>query len=243
MRERVGPEDRAKCFEQLGKESVSIPVARAPELAVEEVAPLPETEQLAEMVHDERISVLRAKAAERKSWVTIPRKSVIVPDAYFNQDITYRLLVVVRRIVHFLGDCYMIPGIDYFRYQYLEQLMPSISDFVGVCKLCSKKGSVRVHESSGTETLSSTSHERNWNLALAERQEAWKDRLSVVQVNQLSVLTCSIPCGFLSWCEGRACTALLGLSTTGQNFPLPNQEGVELILSLLTASGRSTERG
>ena len=53
--------------------------------------------------------------------------------------------------------------------------------------------------------------ERNWNLALAERQEAWKDRFSVVQVKQLSVLTCSIPSYFLSWCEGRACT-------NGQNF-------------------------
>ena len=60
--------------------------------------------------------------------------------------------------------------------------------------------------------------ERNWNLALAERHEAWKDRLSVVQVNQLSVLACSIPGGFLTWGEGRACTALQGLSTTGQIF-------------------------
>ena len=31
----VGPEDRAKCLKQLGKDSVSIPVARTPELAVE----------------------------------------------------------------------------------------------------------------------------------------------------------------------------------------------------------------
>ena len=51
----------------------------------------------------------------------------------------------------------MIPGIDYFRYQYLGRLMPAISEVDGVCKLCSKKGSVRVHESSGTETSSSTS--------------------------------------------------------------------------------------
>ena len=51
----------------------------------------------------------------------------------------------------------MIPGIDCFRYQCLGQLMPSISEFDGVCKLCSKKGSVRIHESSGTEASSSTS--------------------------------------------------------------------------------------
>ena len=127
----------------------------------------------------------------------------------------------------------MTPGIDYFRYQYLEQLMPSISEFDGVCKLCSKKGSMRVHESSGTETSSSTSEERserNWNLALAERHEAWKDRLSVVQVNQLSVLSCSIPCGFLSCGEGRACTVLQGLSTNGQNF-LPLTRKVSSLFS------------
>ena len=47
----VGPEDRAKCFKQLGKDSVSISIARTPELAVEEVGPLnpseviPDTEQ------------------------------------------------------------------------------------------------------------------------------------------------------------------------------------------------------
>ena len=64
--------------------------------------------------------------------------------------------------------------------------------------------------------------ERTWNLASAERHEAWKDRLSVVQVNQLSVLACSMPGGFLSRGEGRACTALHGLSTTGQNFLSPN---------------------
>ena len=86
----VGPEDRAKCFKQLGKDSVSIPVARTAELVVEEVWLLSssevilETEQLAETVQDrERISVSRAKAT--------PRKSVIVPDVYWNQDTTYRL--------------------------------------------------------------------------------------------------------------------------------------------------------
>ena len=51
----------------------------------------------------------------------------------------------------------MVPGIDCVRYQFMGRLMPSISEFDGVCKLCSKKGSVRIHVSSGTETSSSTS--------------------------------------------------------------------------------------
>ena len=39
VRERrgVGPEERSECFEQLGRDSVSIPVAHTPELAIEEV--------------------------------------------------------------------------------------------------------------------------------------------------------------------------------------------------------------
>ena len=195
------------------------------------------------MINRERISVSRAKAAERKSWATILRKSAIMPDVYWNQDTTYRLLVCsATRILHFLGDCYMIPGIDYFRYQYFGQPTPTISEFDDVCKLCSKKGSAQVHESSGTETSSSTSQRegtaRNWNLALAERHEAWKDCLSVVQDNQLSVLPCSIPGGFLSWCEGPS-----GIEHVWTEISPPNQEGVELILLRLTASGRSTGRG
>ena len=120
------------------------------------------------------------------------------------------------RILHFLGDRYMIPGIDYFRYQYVEQLMPSIFEYDGVCKLC-PYGFMSPAERRLRLQCRRERSERNWNLALAKRREAWKDRFSVVQVNQLSVLTCSIPGGFLSWDEGRACTVLQGLSTNGQN--------------------------
>ena len=85
--------------------------------------------------------------------------------------------------------------------------------------------------------------ERNWNLALAERREAWKDRLSVVQVTQLFVLTCSIPCGFLSWCEGRACTVLQGLSTNGQNSLLLTRKGIRKArLSAIRCGGKTTLR-
>ena len=51
--------------------------------------------------------------------------------------------------------------------------MLSISEFDGVCKLCSKKLSVRVHESRAERRLRLQRRrersERNWNLALAER--------------------------------------------------------------------------
>ena len=54
----VGPEERARCFKQLGKVSISMPVVRTPELAVEEVGPMiaseiiPDEEQLAEAIPD-----------------------------------------------------------------------------------------------------------------------------------------------------------------------------------------------
>ena len=160
------PEDRAKCFKQLGKDSVSIPVARTPELAVEEVGPLnpseaiPETEQLAEMAQDEPRADKRLKSESSRTQVLGDNPKEVRDCARRLLEPGYYVSASGRsatRILHFLGDCYMIPGIDYFRCQYSGQLMPSISEFDGVCKLCSKKGSVRVHESSGTETSSSTS--------------------------------------------------------------------------------------
>ena len=161
----VGPENSAKCFKQLGKDSVSIPVARTSELAVEEMGPLnssevPETEQLAEMAQDEPRADKRLKSESCRTQVLGDNPKEVRDCARRLLEPGYYVSASGRsatRLLHFLGDCYMIPGIDYFRYQYLGQLVPSISEFDGVCKLCSKKGSVRVHESSGTETSSSTS--------------------------------------------------------------------------------------
>ena len=162
----VGPVKRAKCFKQLGKDSVSIPVARTPELAVEEVGPLNssevilDTEQHAETAHDEPRADKRLKSESSRTHVLGDNPKEVRDQARRLLEPGYYVSASGRsatRILHFLGDCYMIPGIDYFRYQYLERVMPSISEFDGLCKLCSKKGSVRVHESSGTETSSSTS--------------------------------------------------------------------------------------
>ena len=44
----------------------------------------------------------------------------------------------------------MLPGLDYFRFQFMGKLTPSTQQFDGVCKLCAKQGSIRVHESTGT---------------------------------------------------------------------------------------------
>ena len=71
----VGPEERAKCIKQLGKHSVSIPVARTPELVVAEVVPLnpseviPDTEQHAEMAQDEPRADKRLKSESSRTQV------------------------------------------------------------------------------------------------------------------------------------------------------------------------------
>ena len=118
------------------------------------------------------------------------------------------------RILHFLGDCCMVPGIDCVWYHFVGRLMPSISEFYGVCKLCSKKGSVRIHESSGTGPLLRRRRERSEpdrNFVLAVRQEA-KAKSPVqpdgcyLSVGCPSVLNPWFPLGF----EGRACTVLQG---------------------------------
>ena len=61
------------------------------------------------------------------------------------------------RTLHRLGQCYMIPGMDYMRFSYAGTILPSTSDFDMVCKWCSKSaGFVGDQNTSDTNTLSSS---------------------------------------------------------------------------------------
>ena len=61
------------------------------------------------------------------------------------------------RVLHRLGACFMVPGIDYPRYVHLGALMPRQSDFDSICKLCARKGSeVAQGDSDVTQTSSSS---------------------------------------------------------------------------------------
>ena len=61
------------------------------------------------------------------------------------------------RTLHRLGQCYMIPGMDYMRFSYAGTILPSTSDFDIVCKWCSKSGGfVGDQNSSDTNTSSSS---------------------------------------------------------------------------------------
>ena len=106
----------------------------------------------------EQRSGSRARAVELKFQGITPRMFENTQDVLWSRDITcHRLDETLPGFYISWEDCHMFPGIDYVRYQFMGRLMPLISEFDGVCKLCSKKGSVRIRESSGTETSSSTS--------------------------------------------------------------------------------------
>ena len=42
--------------------------------------------------------------------------------------------------LHFLGDCFIVPGLDCFRFQFMGKLMPPTTQFDGVCKTVCKEG-------------------------------------------------------------------------------------------------------
>ena len=153
-----------------GKVSISSPAVRTPELAVEEVGPtvardvIPDKKPLAESIPEGPRADTRFKSESSRTQVLCDNPREVRDHARRSLEPGYYLSASGRnaaRIPHFLGDCYMIPGVDCFRYQFVGQLMPSLTEFDGVCKLCSKKGSVRMHESNGTETSSSTSQGEN----------------------------------------------------------------------------------
>ena len=43
------------------------------------------------------------------------------------------------RVLHLLGSCYAVPGIDYPEYEFLGEAFPAKSSFQQVCQLCAKK--------------------------------------------------------------------------------------------------------
>ena len=144
--------------------SSSLPAVRTPELAVEEVGPtvasenIPDEELFAESIPEAPRADKRFNSESSRTQVLGDNPSEVRHHARRSLEPGYCVSASGRyQDSTFLGDCYMFPGEDYFLYQYVGQLIPSITEFDGVCKLCSKKGSVRTHETSGADTSSSAS--------------------------------------------------------------------------------------
>ena len=63
------------------------------------------------------------------------------------------------KILHRLGSCYLIPGVDYQQFQYMGVLMPPKSQYEQICKLCARTGTAATEGSSCSETTSSSDAE------------------------------------------------------------------------------------
>ena len=64
-------------------------------------------------------------------------------------------------ILHRLGACFRVPGIDYPRFRYLGGEMPPASAFQQVCRLCAKAGPLDKAEGGSSETQTSSSSDED----------------------------------------------------------------------------------
>ena len=61
------------------------------------------------------------------------------------------------RVVHCLGRCYMLPGVDYLSFSYAGLQFPAYDEYDTVCKWCAKASESKADPgSSGTNTSSSS---------------------------------------------------------------------------------------
>ena len=61
------------------------------------------------------------------------------------------------RVLHFLGRCYMLPGVDYLSFTFGGTTFPDSSAYDNVCKWCAKSAELQdIPGSSETNTSSSS---------------------------------------------------------------------------------------
>ena len=160
-------EDRAKCFKGLESTIPLRPQQELEELRLEEgeqpkatdVEPEPEGHNEAqaesEVKKDKRLKSENTKSESLGSNPKAPRElaRAQLQKGYY-QSTSGRN---GTRVLHRLGACFMVPGIDYPRFVHLGALMPRQSDFDSICKLCARKGTeVAQGDSDVTQTSSSS---------------------------------------------------------------------------------------
>ena len=65
------------------------------------------------------------------------------------------------KVLHCLGHCFMLPGVDYMSYDYMGTVIPASSSYDTVCKWCAKKANISDDmDSSVSNTSSSTEDEK-----------------------------------------------------------------------------------
>ena len=97
-----------------------------------------------------------------KSWVTTTKKARIAIRAELERGYYISSSGKKRiKVLHRLGQCYMLPEVDYVAYEFVGNSFPAAALYDAVCKWCAKsqnlKGAV---DSSGTNTSSSSEEER-----------------------------------------------------------------------------------
>ena len=137
----VAPADRLRCFKQVGKVSITSTAVRDPALAVEEVGPaqyiVPDEEPAVESIPEVPRADKRLKSESSRTQVLPDNPKKIRDHARRSLEPGYYLSASGRnatRILHFLGDCSMVLGIDHVRYQHMGHFMPSMTELDGVCK-------------------------------------------------------------------------------------------------------------
>ena len=63
------------------------------------------------------------------------------------------------KVLHMLGECYMLPGMDYMSYQYAGSSFPNADAFDTVCKWCAKVKDFQSDQDSSCTNTSSSSEE------------------------------------------------------------------------------------
>ena len=162
----TSPEEREKFFKSLEQLQTQRPEQAVEQLSLEECGPPragdvePEPDRAEEESVDPNAKRdKRLKSENTRSEALGSNPKVARERARAKLQSGYYVSTSGRnvKVLHRLGSCYMVPGIDYPRYVYTGRAMPGPAAYDLVCKRCSKKGTEAVRDDSdGTQTSSST---------------------------------------------------------------------------------------
>ena len=120
---------------------------------VQDPAPIEVAAQIPQVAHptvkrQRRTEILGSNPRERRAQI----RDMLEPGFYLCRSGKKRI-----RTVHTLGDCFALPGVDYFDYDYLGLAMPKRTTYDVICGLCSKKDARQARTgSSASQSSSST---------------------------------------------------------------------------------------
>ena len=120
-------------------------------------APIEVVTQIPQAAHlpvkrQRRTEILGSNPRERRAQI----RDTLDPGFYLCRSGKKRI-----RTVHRLGECFALPGVDYFEYDYLGLAMPKRTAYDVICRLCSKKDAHHTRTgSSASQSSSSTDQDQ-----------------------------------------------------------------------------------